>query len=213
MEFVQGDTVESECQWEVTTGFKSDTTISAKVKIPFIGGGEASEEVELSMEASESEKTTHSQVWSVKDSIKIPPKTWVNATFLVTETDITADWTAKVGFKGCVSIKREGDSDGYRYPVTDIYGGLDGFECKDNGAALKRENNKEPFVNRIGGSNDLLDDCEQAHCSYITKGTYTGISGAKSHVQTASKPFGEEEGANQMILSAVTAFAAIVYTL
>jgi len=86
----------------MTAGIKSTSTISEKVSIPALEETTFTESLELSLSTTASQSTTHTRNWSIDDTIKVPANTYVNVSFIVTEDDFTADFTADVHFCGCV---------------------------------------------------------------------------------------------------------------
>ena len=125
----------------------------------------------MTFSKTETQTTTHVDTWEIDVTVPVPALTYVDATFTVIESDYSAKWDADIVFSGCANVWFKDKMDDHWewwYTASAVYGSFPGFECWD-----------------VEGSEDI---CQKSFCRYNAKGTYYGIGGAKSHLDTTSGP-------------------------
>lgn len=107
--------------------------------------------------------------WEIDTYVPVPALTYVDATFVVVETDYSTTWDADLVFSGCAKVWFKDKINNHWcwwYTAQEVYGQFPGFEC----------------WNEEG----IEDECRRSFCKYKAKGTYYGIGGAKSHLNITS---------------------------
>jgi len=191
--FKKSKEVSSTCSWSVTTGLKITESITETVKIPELESTSFTETVEMDFSTTATSSTEHKDTWEVDSVVPVPPKTYVNATYVVVEDDFSADWTALITFQGCVNVwfkdKYDVNHDGdmhwewWFWPYQ-VFGDQPGFKCGSDGPLNSSTlNPSDEYPPGVG-----LDACEKAWCKFTASGTYKGIGGAQAHLNTDHKP-------------------------
>ena len=70
--------------------------------------------------------------WEISTTVPVPPFTYVNATYVVMETDFDTTWTADITFSGCANVwfnDKINDHWEWWYGVDSVYSGVPGFSC------------------------------------------------------------------------------------
>ena len=123
----------------------------------------------MTFSKTEAQTTTHVEKWEIDNYVPVPAHKYVDATFTVVETDISATWEADLVFSGCAKVWFQDKINNHWcwwYTAKDVYGQYPGFECWDD--------------------ETIQDECRRSMCKYKSKGTYYGIGGAKSHLDIES---------------------------
>ena len=126
--------------------------------------------------------------------IPIDPLTYVEAQYVVVDSNYDADWNAEITFCGMVNVwfddKYDCNHDGktaweWWFPVGNVYGRYDGFYCysslEDSQVESKNFNPDHTDADKLGVDNYC--------CRYKAQGTYTGIGGSAGSTVVTTTPF------------------------
>lgn len=106
---------------------------------------------------------THSETWEIDITVPVPAEQSVNATFLILENEYEANWKSDLLFTGCISFSFPFISKA-DFSVYSVFKDDPLFNCWEN----KSES----------------DVCKNSFCKFEVKGTFSGVGGAQSFLET-----------------------------
>lgn len=157
----------SQASWTVSEGISTGTAWSIKIGYPRYFGGSFSTQKNITFSKTDSSIETHLESWEIDITVPVPSQQSVNASFMIIENEYDATWESDVVFNGCIVSQLKNSYQGsllFKQNVYEVFNNKPNFTCwKDT---------------------TIADSCRASFCKFKVKGTFNGVAGAQSFLET-----------------------------